>query len=133
MVMQPWKLATLAIGIGLLIAGSYYEQQADWDIGISIIMAVLTYLTAPFTCRTIIKLNWRAMPVAAFLAWLSIDGSYCLYNELLRHAYAREANVIASTPLYFMMGLVWMWNGSLKELTSAILASSPAKHHEPQR
>lgn len=34
-----WNLATLAIGIALLIGGSFYYQAPDWDIPISLIMA----------------------------------------------------------------------------------------------
>jgi hypothetical protein len=37
--LRPWKLASLACGIGLLIAGSYYMPAPDWDIPISLIMA----------------------------------------------------------------------------------------------
>lgn len=44
---RPWKLATLAVGIGLLVLGSFYLPAPDWDIPISFIMAVLTYLVAP--------------------------------------------------------------------------------------
>jgi hypothetical protein len=34
--LRPWKLSTFAIGLSLLIAGSFYYQTPDWDIGISI-------------------------------------------------------------------------------------------------
>lgn len=44
--LRPWKLATLAIGLGLLIAGAYLTPAPDWDIGVSILMAGFTYLTA---------------------------------------------------------------------------------------
>ena len=36
--LRPWKLATLAFGIALLIAGSFYYEAPDWDIPISLIM-----------------------------------------------------------------------------------------------
>ena len=39
--LRPWKLATLAIGIALLIAGRFYFQAPDWDIPISLIMALV--------------------------------------------------------------------------------------------
>lgn len=29
--LRPWKLFTLALGIGLLIAGSFYYRAPDWD------------------------------------------------------------------------------------------------------
>jgi hypothetical protein len=31
---RPWKLATLAIGIGLLVVGSFNYEAPDWDIPI---------------------------------------------------------------------------------------------------
>ncbi len=34
-----WNLATLGIGIALLIGGSFYYEAPDWDIPISLIMA----------------------------------------------------------------------------------------------
>ena len=45
--LRPWKLVTLALGLGLLIAGSIYYQFEDWDVGISLIMGTLTYLFTP--------------------------------------------------------------------------------------
>ena len=41
-----WKLVLLLIGISLLIIGSYYYKAPDWDVPISLIMAVLAYFTA---------------------------------------------------------------------------------------
>ena len=35
--LRPWKLITLAIGIAILIAGSFYYVIPDWDIPISLI------------------------------------------------------------------------------------------------
>lgn len=32
---RPWKLFTLALGIALLILGSFYYEAPDWDIPIS--------------------------------------------------------------------------------------------------
>ena len=118
--LRPWKLITLLFGISILIAGAFYEQLPDWDVGISIIMALLTYITAPFFIRTIYYRRWYLLPPAFFLAWLSIDGSYCLYSEWLGHPYLREANALASTPLYLMMGLFWLWDGTLHELLTQL-------------
>jgi hypothetical protein len=120
---QPWKLVTLGIGIAIMIIGSFVEKISDWDVGISLIMCTLTYLTAPFVCRTILRRDWKMFPLAAFLAWFTIDGCYVLYHTLAGNVMLREANAYASTPLYFFMGMVWLWNGSLRELASAIVAS----------
>jgi len=121
--MRPWKLITLALGLAVLVAGAYYEQLADWDVGVSLVMGILTYLTAPFVVRTLYRLDWHRIPLALLLAWFSIDGSYWLYNEVAGHPYVREANALASTPLYFIMGLVWLWDGTLTQLRAAIAAA----------
>jgi len=50
---RPWKLMTLAVGIALLIVGSFYYEAPDWDIPISLIMAAFAYLTAPWSKRRV--------------------------------------------------------------------------------
>jgi hypothetical protein len=62
--LQPWKLCTLGIGVVLLIAGSFYYEAPDWDIPISLIMASLTYLFAPWSLRVIVERRWRWLPLA---------------------------------------------------------------------
>lgn len=123
--LRPWKLVTLALGIALLIFGAWYESLPDWDAGLSILMAVLTYLTAPYVCRSIVTLDWRKWPPAALLAWVTIDGSYVMYCEAMHYVYVREANIWASIPLYFMPGIVWMWDGSVREFFRSIEWSPP--------
>ena len=36
--LRPWKLATLAIVVGLPVVGSFYYEAPDWDIPIGITM-----------------------------------------------------------------------------------------------
>lgn len=114
----PFKLFTLAIGIAILCFGAVYEQLEDWDFGVSFVMAILTFLTAPFVCQTIKRLDWRMLPLAAFMFWISVDGSYWLYNSIAGHLMVREANFYASTPLYFMCGLFWSMP-SFKQIADA--------------
>ncbi|MGE5757901.1 MAG: hypothetical protein ACM3W8_03445, partial [Sideroxydans sp.] len=56
---RPWKLCTLLLGIALLIIGSLIHEAPDWDIPISIIMAVLAYLAAPWSLRVIVERRWK--------------------------------------------------------------------------
>jgi uncharacterized membrane protein (UPF0136 family) len=76
---RPWKLVTLAIGVALLIVGACYEQAPDWDIGISLIMAALAYLTAPWSMRVMVQRQWRRWPLMLLLTWFGVDGCYWLY------------------------------------------------------
>ena len=50
---RPWKLVTLAIGIALLVAGSFLTPAPDWDIPVSFIMAAFTYLFAGWSMHVV--------------------------------------------------------------------------------
>ena len=113
---QPWKVVTLLAGLGLLVAGSHYYQFQDWDIGISLIMGVMAYVFAPWSVRALIARQWQKLLLIIFLYWLTVDGIYVGYNELLGHWYVREANFWASTTLYWLCGVIWMPTGPLREL-----------------
>lgn len=117
--LRPWKLAALAAGIGLLIAGSVYMPAPDWDIPISFIMAAFAYLTAPWSLRTLLERRWRHWPAMLFITWLSVDGCYALYWHFKNPAVLdlmRSANFPASLGLYGLCGAVWLYRGSLREM-----------------
>jgi hypothetical protein len=117
--LRPWKLFSLAVGVALLIAGSYHYAAPDWDIPVSLIMAFFAYLTAPWSMRVIVKLQWRCFPQMLFFTWLTVDGVYALYwhfQDPQALAAMRAANFPASLSLYWMCGLIWYYRGTLKEL-----------------
>lgn len=120
---RPWKLFTLAIGIALLILGSFYYEAPDWDIPISLIMATLTYLTAPWSLRILVERRWRHWPTMLFATWFTVDGSYWIYwhfkNQVALEL-MREANFFASLSLYGICGVLWLYRGSLRQLASEI-------------
>lgn len=121
---RPWKLLSLLAGIALLILGSFYYRAPDWDIPISFIMAILAYLTAPWSMHVLLERRWRRLPLMLFFTWFTVDGCYWLYwsyknPEAL--ALMRDANFPASLSLYGMCGLVWYFNGSLRQLYTAAL------------
>lgn len=116
---RPWKLGTLAIGIALLIIGAFYSHAPDWDISISFIMAILAYMTAPWSLRIIVERTWRLWPAMLFATWFSVDGCYWLYwhfKNPVALELMREANFFASLSLYGMCGVIWLYRGSLREL-----------------
>ena len=120
---RPWKLFTLSLGIALLILGSFYYEAPDWDIPISLIMAILAYLTAPLGLRVIVERRWRLWPPMLFATWFTVDGSYWLYWHFKNPAaleWMREANFFASLSLYGICGVVWFYRGSLRQLSSEI-------------
>ena len=116
---RPWKLCTLALGVMLLIVGSFYYEAPDWDIPISLIMAGLSYLTAAWSLRVIMERRWAQWPAMLFATWFTVDGCYWLYwhfKNPVALELMREANFLASLSLYGMCGVVWLNRGSLREL-----------------
>ena len=124
---RPWKLVTLALGIALLVAGSFYCEAPDWDIPISLIMALLAYLTAPWSLRVIVERRWRHWPAMLFATWFTVDGCYWLYWHFKNPPaleLMREANFFASLSLYGICGVIWLYRGSFRQLfaeTGAVL------------
>ena len=118
---RPWKLLTLALGIALLILGSFYYQAPDWDIYITLIMAILAYLTAPWSLRVMLERRWRLWPVMLFATCFTVDGSYWLYwhfKNSVALEMMRDANFFASLSLYGICGVIWLYRGSLRGLLS---------------
>jgi hypothetical protein len=122
---RPWKIITLIIGIALLIAGSFYFSAPDWDIGISLVMAIPTFLTAPLSIRIILERRWALFPFMFVFTWFSVDGCYWLYwhfkNPAVLHL-MRGANFTASLVIYGLCGMFWLYRGSLRQFSSELLA-----------
>jgi len=120
---RPWKLFTFSVAMSLLFYGALTYGISDWDVGVTIIMGVLTYLMAPWSIYIILSAIryrpkfWFLHIFAALIAGLFVvDWAYMLYHSLMENQTLREANFYASTPLYFMAGLFWLYRGSLKDL-----------------
>ncbi|OFZ83835.1 MAG: hypothetical protein A2W21_12410 [Betaproteobacteria bacterium RBG_16_66_20] len=118
---RPWKLVTFAIGVALLIVGSFYYEAPDWDIPISLIMATLTYLTAPWSLRVIVERRWKLWPGMLLATWFTVDGSYWLYWHFKNPValdFMRGANFLPSLSLYMICGLIWFYRGGLRQMFS---------------
>ncbi len=123
---RPWKLISLACGIALLVFGSFHYSALDWDIPVSLIMAVLAYLTAPWSMRVFLERRWRLWPVALFATWFSVDGCYWLYwhfRSPLALEFMRSANLPASLSLYAICGIIWLYRGSLVEMRAELMTA----------
>jgi hypothetical protein len=115
---RPWKLVTLILGATLLILGSFYYTAPDWDIPISIIMAIFTYIFAPWSMRVLLERRWRLWPLVFFFTWFSVDGCYAIYwhfKNPVALGQMREANFPASLTLFLICGFIWLYRGSLKQ------------------
>lgn len=122
--LRPWKIFSLVCGISILILGSYLQPAMDWDIPISFLMAISTYIFSPITSRTLfiadfrnnIRHYWYYWALSIFGLWFSVDGVYWLYwsfkaPEVI--GYMRDANFKASLFLYLICGFIWLHDGGL--------------------
>ena len=116
--LRPWKLSTFGVGMAWLFWGALHEGAADWDLGISVLMGTLTYLTAPVAARILMARQWHRMPLALAAYWLSVDGCYRAYWQLVNPDVLalREANFYASSCLYWLCGFIWLHRGPLRDL-----------------
>jgi hypothetical protein len=129
---RPWKLFTLICGISLLIVGAYLTPAPDWDVPVSLIMAILTYLTAPWGMRVLLTRDWKFWPLMLFWMWFSVDGAYAVYwyfKDPAALELMRSANFPASLSLYGLCGIIWLYQGSLKQLFSEFKAVISKKEH----
>lgn len=124
---RPWKLLSFAIGMGWLLFGALNYGISDWDIGISLLMGGLTYLSAPWSVGTILAaLRYRSrgwllgIAMALFVAWVVVDGVYVLYHTIMENQMFRIENFFASSALYFLAGSIWLYRGSLRELLANV-------------
>jgi hypothetical protein len=127
--LRPWKLATFAIAMALLLYGAVEFGIGDWDVGVTLIMGTLTYATAPWVAQTFVRTvrerprGWPfALLVALAVAWLVIDGVYLAWHLAVGNPIYREDNFRASTPIYFMAGLFWLHRGSVRQLVDDVRA-----------
>lgn len=124
--LRPWKLSSLACGIVLLVLGTLYTGLPDWDVPISLIMAVPAYFTAPCSLRMVLERRWAHFPVALFCTWFTVDGTYAIYWFLRAPAVLealRHSNAAASMALYGMCSLVWYPKASLREIVRSAVKS----------
>lgn len=118
--LRPWKLVSLAVGVALMLVGSIHYQISDWDLGISVIMPLLTYLTSPWVVRVIAGLHFRYLLLALFWSWFTIDGVYWFYHTHVGNELLRWENLLTSTPIYLGMGCFWLPRASLHEILALL-------------
>lgn len=124
---RPWKLFSFIFGMIFLIYGALNFEIPDWDVGISLIMGPLTYMCAPWSVRTILyavlrrqRFWWGWILIALVISWFAIDGVYVLYHTAVGNIMLRWDNLLVSSPSYLILGFLWMYTGSLKDLLKNI-------------
>ncbi len=124
---RPWKLFSFCVAMSLLLYGAVNFETGDWDVGVTLLMGVLTYTMAPWSVYIIFSAiryrtgYWYLHIIAALIAGLFVvDWAYMLYHTMAGNVIYREANFYASTPLYFMAGAFWLYRGTLKEFIANV-------------
>jgi len=124
---RPWKLFSFSVAMSGLFYGALNYDIGDWDVGITIIMGVLTYLMAPWSVYIILsairhrpKFWYLHVFAALIVALFVVDWVYILYHTIAGNQIFREANFYVSAPTYFLAGTVWLFRGSLKDLMANI-------------
>lgn len=115
---RPWKLATLAVGTAWLLYGAIFYHIDDWDVGVSLIMASLTYVASPWCARALVRRRWDLAAGVIVTCWFCVDGSYNLWHNLVGNQTFRVANFPASMSLFWLCGFIWLPCGSLREIVA---------------
>lgn len=119
--LRPWKLSSFCVGLSLLLYGAIAYNIPDWDIGISVIMAGYTYISAPFFCKTVFatykgKTTIKNILMATIMFWFTVDGCYMLYHAAMHNETFRLENFLVSSLLYLICGMIWLYEGSLRDI-----------------
>ena len=105
-----WKNVTFLIGLFLLLLGATIWDYPDWDYGISLIMALFTFLTATYAFDALVLRQYKKWPLALLFTWWAVDGCYSVYWYLVNPTtleLMRAANAPASLALFLTCGLLW--------------------------
>lgn len=129
--LRPWKLSTFFAALGYYIWGAYRYQYPTWDVPVSIIMSVLTYLFAPWTVKTVYYLiqkrpkHWIGdLVICGIVIYGCASASYELYNWWHLGYWPPPTywvNLWYSSYAFIAAGILWKFEGTLMELISALL------------
>lgn len=128
---RPWKLISFSIALGYYIWGAYYYKCPTWDVPVSIIMSILTYVFAPWTVNSICYLiqkrprYWIVKSLVCIaVIYICASASYELYNWWHLGYWPPPTywtNLWYSGCAFIAAGILWKFEGTLKELISGLL------------
>ena len=102
------KNVTFATGLAFLIYGALNFGIQDWDVGVSLLMAFVTYATADWTVGVLRRSEYAKWPIAIFLTWFAVDGVYTIYWSLVNpDAMMRGSQWLPSLMMYLLCGVIW--------------------------
>lgn len=108
MTRTAWKNWTFLAGLLVLFAGAATGEFPDWDYGVSLVMAGMTYLTAEWCVDALMDWKHPRFVLAPIPAWLAVDGSYWAYWTIVNPSVMiREGQWPMSLCLYLLCGFCW--------------------------
>ncbi len=124
--LRPWKLATFSVALSYYVWGAHYYRMPTWDVPVSVIMSLLTYVFAPWVVNLLFylikerpkKSGWKL--IACFLVtYICASGSYEVYHMTVGigfHPPTYWVNLYYSTLIFIAAGMFWRFEGTLWEL-----------------
>ena len=111
---SAWKLGTFAVAAIAMTCLAPYTNDPTWDYVDASLMAILTFVTAPWTVGTLYR-AWRkrVSPKHVYIAvcvWMfSVSWIYDLYILVRDGHYPSTwfSNLLLSSMLYLAAGLLW--------------------------
>jgi hypothetical protein len=114
---RPWKLITLALGIGLLWVGMIVSPAPDWTWSTILATALATHVLAGWSVDVFWRLDWRQFPLAVAAGWFCVDGVWMLSIDGSDAAWGmRGGQWLASLCLFMCYGLITRHRGDLRSL-----------------
>ncbi len=105
---MTFKNLTFLAGLGWLIYGALFFNYPDWDVGVSLVMAISTYFSADWVWRAVRERRYTSWPLATILAWWCVDGSYWAYWSVVNPSVMiREGQWQMSLCLFLLCGAIW--------------------------
>lgn len=101
------KNFTFLCGMTFLIYGALNFGIQDWDVGVSLVMAGFTYFTADWVVGVLRRSEYRRYPLALFLTWFAVDGSYVAYWTFVNESVIMRWQFWPSLMMFLLCGVIW--------------------------
>ena len=123
---RSWKVGTFVLALSYYVWGAFYYRLPTWDVPVSIIMSVLTYVFAPWVVNSVLYLfknrpkGWIVKVIICLVVTYGCaSGSYEIYHMFWgigRHPPTYWVNLYYSTLIFLAAGIFWKFEGSFSEL-----------------
>jgi hypothetical protein len=129
--LRPWKICTFLLGTAFFIWGAYAFDAPTWDVPVSILMSIVTFLLAPWSVDQLVLgvlgHGLQRLRLIAGLAGIYAcgSGSYEIYHVIWSgwHPPTYWENFFFSIPTAAVAGLLWRLDMSVLEIWGKVRAA----------